>query len=98
MKWQKPPKSSAGRGMSLRIDQDVAELRKNPGEWALVREGIRTASPVTSYKTRGCVATSHRVNTAPDRFDIYAMWPADETRDVKGDDAIVDVVSGLDCG
>lgn len=97
MKWKKPPHHEAGRGVALRIDADVAELRKNPGEWAVVREGVKTASPVTSYKNRGCVATSHRVNTSPDRFDIYAMWPADESPDVKGDDALVDAI-GDDCG
>ena len=97
MKWKTPPKRTAGRGMAVQIDRDVAELKANPGAWALVRKGAKSASPATSYKARGCVATSHRTNTNPDRFDIYAMWPADETPDVKGDDALVDAIS-RDCG
>lgn len=83
--------------MTLQIERDVAELKAHPGAWALVREGAKSAAPVATYKARGCVATSHRVNTSPDRFDIYAMWPADETDDVKGDDALVDAI-GQDCG
>jgi hypothetical protein len=81
----------------VQVDLDVAELKANPGVWALVREGSKSAAPAITYKARGCVATSHRVNTSPDRFDIYAMWPAEETPDVKGDDALVDAI-GQDCG
>lgn len=84
--------------MTHQIDQDVAELKANPGVWAVVREGAKSAAPAFTYKQRGCVAQSHRVNTSPDRFDIYAMWPREETSDVKGDDGIVDAVSGLECG
>lgn len=97
MKWKNPPARKSGRGMSHRIDRDVAELKANPGVWAVVREGAKTAAPVRTYKERGCVAQSHRVNTSPERFDIYAMWPREETPDVKGDDTLADIISE-DCG
>lgn len=97
MKWQKPPKRAGGRGMAQMITEHVEALKKHPGEWAVVREDVKTAGPARTYKNRGCIAVSHRTNTAPDRFDIYAMWPVEETPDVKGDDAIVDVI-GEDCG
>ena len=97
MKWKTPPRSGAGRGRTLQVEKDVAVLRKNPGQWAVVVERAKSAAPVNTYKSRGCVATSHRVNTSPDRFDIYAMWPADETPDVKGDDALVDVLGDTGC-
>ena len=97
MKWKNPPARKSGRGMSHRIDQDVAELKANPGVWAVVREGAKSAAPVRTYKERGCVAQSHRVNTSPERFDIYAMWPREETPDVKGDDTLADIISE-DCG
>ena len=83
--------------MSHQINQDVEQLKANPGVWALVREGAKSAGPALTYKERGCIAQSHRVNTSPDRFYIYAMWPADETPDVKGDDTLADVISE-DCG
>ena len=97
MKWKNPPARTSGRGMSRQIEKDIAELQANPGVWAVVREGAKSAAPARTYKDRGCVATSHRVNTSPERFDIYAMWPADETDDVKGDDTLADAV-GQDCG
>ena len=97
MKWKNPPARTFGRGMTRQIDRDIAELQAHPGVWAVVREGAKSAAPARTYKDRGCIAQSHRVNTHPDRFDIYAMWPTDETPDVKGDDTLADAI-GDDCG
>lgn len=82
MKWQEPPLSTRGRAGSMQIEQDVTELRANPGRWAIVRSRV-TAEVARSYRKRGCEAVTRSLpGTTPPRFDIYARWPDTELADL----------------
>jgi hypothetical protein len=73
------PKSTYNRN-DPKIDAEVAELKKKPGQWALVRERA-TGGNSTTYKKRGCEVTMRtspgyeNIPAADRRYDIYARWP-----------------------
>ena len=74
LKWQDPPPRRQGEYW---LEKTVAELRANPGRWALVRHYDKHTSANNSYqrlKAAGCEATQRR--TPDGGADLYARWPA----------------------
>lgn len=72
IKWQEPP--TDGRSGDANLTRVLAELRANPGRWALVYEGVH-ASRASYIKARpGFEATSRKSATVQRRCDIYARY------------------------
>ncbi|QAB16988.1 hypothetical protein Leucomu_02815 [Leucobacter muris] len=76
IKWQEPEptrtgRSSAGAG---RWQQVAKELRKRPGQWALVGEDV-AASTAAHLKKMGLEATLRGMNNGR-AAKLYARFPA----------------------
>ena len=71
VEWGDPPEV---RTTALQFRAQLAELKKHPGAWALVR---RDATPNSgqSFKKAGCVVT--RRGSGNGRYNVYAMWPGE---------------------
>ncbi|MGO4583590.1 hypothetical protein AB4Z38_06845 [Arthrobacter sp. 2RAF6] len=64
MIWEEPTKP---------IDAMAAELRANPGNWALVATGV-SSGHVATWKRRGLQTRTVSVSTHPRLHDIYARF------------------------
>lgn len=73
--WGDPPHSPTSTKWWRR--DIIAELKKNPGEWARVETRVPT-SRVQGWKNQGCEATTRTVAHDADGnrlADVYARWP-----------------------
>lgn len=53
LKFQDPPARKGGPGKTATpavTDEDMAELKNNPGKWALAAEGVTTAQKFAKWK------------------------------------------------
>lgn len=75
MEWKEPPAPKAGVSRKQDIDAMVAELKVNPGQWALVAKNS-PANPAP-WKKKGCEVKTLRAGLGyrPGRFDMYVRWP-----------------------
>lgn len=71
IKWQEPP--TPVRGKNRNWPGVVDELKKRPGEWALVAEDV-AASTASYLKTLGAEATMRGVKNNR-AAEMYARWP-----------------------
>lgn len=78
-----PPTKAAIRSgyNNTRWNLVIAELKKRPGEWALVGEGV-SPNVTTLLKQRGCDAVSRNGRPNPNKgsivYDVYACWELKE--------------------
>lgn len=70
LNWEDPPAEMRGGRASLA--PLIAELKANPGKWALVRVDASAAAG-EGFKKKGCKVTRRKVGD--NKFNIYAMWP-----------------------
>lgn len=73
--WGDPPQSPTSIKWWRR--EIIAELKKNPGEWARVETRVPT-SRVQGWKNQGCEATTRTVDHDAEGnrlADVYARWP-----------------------
>ena len=75
--WKDPP---SARSYRARKDYTavVAELRANPGRWALIFENASAGMSMT-LKRRGLQTRTVQVSAKPNRHDVYARWPEEAT-------------------
>lgn len=69
--WREPP-------LSLE-DRVKAELKKNPGRWARIKTGMKSATGKFAWRKEGFDAESAPSETDAKLFDIYVRWPAAPT-------------------
>jgi hypothetical protein len=78
--WEEPP-AEAIRGGNSEVTRIVEALKKNPGKWARVEEGVAAKSAVTKWERRGCEAvarnTGARKNGKGYTYNVYARWAAE---------------------
>jgi hypothetical protein len=68
IRWETPPPKIADH-----ITKILEELKKHPGEWALIQEHSRSTSAPSQWRKFGCEAESR---SNPDgSYRIYARWP-----------------------
>lgn len=76
MKWKTPPTAGRQRTSQDEVDANVAQLRANPGRWALIDTDV-PANRRDPYKKAGCdtrtTATGREYQNG--RVDLYARWP-----------------------
>lgn len=73
MIWKEPPPAVSSEKAAI-----LAELKKNPGRWALVQSRYKSTSGAAPWKKLGCEATHRRADTTEGKsteYDIYARWP-----------------------
>lgn len=82
IKWKEPPENKAGTGRAASREraQIVAQLKDNPGQWALVQEAAKNSSAISNWKNRGCEATSRKRDDG--LTDIYARWPEPDLAEI----------------
>lgn len=78
MKWQDPPRSERGPARSQEMDEMADELKRNPGRWALIREGVAIGSSSAAYKRRGLETAFRQRPGDPGRWDLYARAPLED--------------------
>ena len=73
LRWEVPPTENTRRDP----DAIVAELKRNPGRWALVGEDEALGTAV--WKLRGC---EQRTVTGPirGRGRMYVRWPEEQEK------------------
>ncbi|ALJ19541.1 hypothetical protein [Microbacterium sp. No. 7] len=74
IKWEEPPARKYGGGSSSKWTKVIEQLKKRPGEWALVAEGVG-ASLAGHLKRRGLEAVSRNAREGGANASIYARWP-----------------------
>lgn len=76
-----PPPSRSGQGTRLtHYDEEVAQLRNDPGVWWIVAEHVPDAR-AKPYKKRGCEVRTERLTSSRNRVRVWARWPKDTDRD-----------------
>lgn len=73
MIWKEPPPAVSSEKAAV-----LAELKKNPGRWALVQSRYKSTSGTAPWKKLGCEATHRRAEPLEGKsteYDIYARWP-----------------------
>lgn len=75
--WEDPPPRQRGGGRGFDYDGFVAELKKHPGKWAVVRPGGAYSGAFGDAHQRlrrcGCDALQRK---QPDgTYTLYARWP-----------------------
>jgi hypothetical protein len=81
MIWKEPPPAVSSEKAAI-----LAELKKNPGRWALVQTRYKSTSGTAPWKKLGCEATHRRAETTEGKsteYDIYARWPGGASAAVK---------------
>ena len=74
LEWMDPP---AIKHRVSETQQILDELQKNPGTWARIQQGMKYGSAQSRWVKLGCEAVSRANPTLPNRYDIYARWPAE---------------------
>lgn len=67
---RRPPRQKR----ELELDQIAEQLKKTPGEWALVQQSA-WASNTQRYQRRGLQTRVRKSKEVADRWDIYARYP-----------------------
>lgn len=71
--WKEPPPQRPHR-THRKLDVIEAELRANPGRWALIYDNA-SAGLCRPLKLRGLEVRTVRVSVGPVKHDVYARWP-----------------------
>jgi hypothetical protein len=74
LEWREPPAAKRGRPSSSAIDQIVADVQANPGQWALVERSVNTGRG-DKYRKRGCEIAIRSAEDGGDLYDVYIRWP-----------------------
>lgn len=71
IRWEEPPVSVNGRWHEV-----VEELKRNPGRWALIEEGLTEkygeSSLRASFRRWGCQVKTRRLEGGT---SVWARWP-----------------------
>lgn len=73
--WKEPPpRPSRIESQNAAI---LAELKKNPGRWALLLPDRSSSGAGGGWKKLGCEVTASRKNPGEEKakYDIYVRWP-----------------------
>lgn len=79
MIWKEPPPAVSSEKAAV-----LAELKKNPGKWALVQRAMASSSATAPWSKLGCEAVYRKSEDQPKKFDIYARWPERKVNGVGG--------------
>lgn len=69
--WEEPPAAAVDRKSNR--DKIVAALKKSPGKWARVQDGMKY-SPTPAWKKSGCEAVA-RKDESTGLYTVWARWP-----------------------
>lgn len=86
IEWKEsPPRPSRIESQNAAI---LAELKKNPGRWALLLPDRSSSGAGGGWKKLGCEVVSSRKNPGEEKakYDIYVRWPE---RKVNGEGRVV---------
>ena len=73
IKWQEPPAPKTGRG-DFDYDAVGQKLMDRPGAWALVHEGMKSRTRMTTWKKRGFDSTTRPNPRDPKIYDVYVRY------------------------
>lgn len=72
LNWQEPP-SRSKRGQSY--ESIIEELKKHPGQWALITSELRSSAAPAAFRQAGCEATTRRnKDKAKDGAKTWSVW------------------------
>lgn len=84
LEWGTPPPVNRGHRRS-KYDPIVEALKNNPGKYAMVMEGVNSASAKVLVQ-RGCKITTRSLGDGTNRVNVWAMYPTDGPDAATGDD------------
>lgn len=73
--WEDPPPRTTGVGNPA-VAEAIEKLKRNPGQWARVRDGMKDTGGTSTWIKRGCQAATRKREDGT--FSVWARWPEDE--------------------
>jgi hypothetical protein len=70
----KNPPVSRGRGVAEETQLIIDALQARPGEWALIKRDVSTASASAWNKREGFEARASSIGKPKGKWDVYARW------------------------
>lgn len=71
--WEEPPTTNS-RGRSSEKPRIVEVLKRKPGQWARVQDGMKSSGGAAAWKKLGCEAVTRKPEGS-DRYAVWARWP-----------------------